>query len=136
MIKPRDDVMCPSHVHAGQLDEVSELRLRVNLQNFTASFNWEAPFTLNVTNTEPDVTYCVDVYNNSNGLHIQSECDLTETSYYFSTNNPSPCDSINVTVTPLNGAGNGTVSQPVLGYFFDGMCMIFLRFFRKRKMSK
>ena len=56
------------------------------------SISWEAPFSLDLTTAEPDIQYCVDVYNvtGERGDIVESSCDITETSYTFTPNNPSP----------------------------------------------
>ena len=85
-------------------------------------FNWAAPFSLNLTNTEPDITYCVNVYNSTGERTelVAGECALTETQYSFTEDVTSPCDTFTAVVTPVNRAGNGTTSQPVTGTFFAG----------------
>ena len=70
--------------------------------------SWVAPFTLNVTNTEPDITYCVDVYINMDQRilhHSRSTCGITATAYNmtFNKGEVTPCDIVSVTVTPVNG---------------------------------
>ena len=47
---------------------------------------WEPPFSLNLTNIHPDITYCVDVYNVScaGRQHLISDCGLTEPTYHYS----------------------------------------------------
>ena len=85
-------------------------------------FSWAAPFSLNLTNTEPDITYCVDVLSSGGAGLVAGGCGLNETQYSFSPDVRSPCDTFTAVVTPVNGAGNGTASQPVTGTFFAGMC--------------
>ena len=48
----------------------------------TSTLSWERPFSLNLTNAEPDVIYHVEVYNITCGRsHVISEHDVLETSY-------------------------------------------------------
>ena len=43
---------------------------------------WDAPFSLDLTNAEPDIVYCVEVYNiTCRRSLLISECDVMETSY-------------------------------------------------------
>ena len=72
---------------------------------------WVAPFTLDVTNTEPDITYCVNVNVNVDQVtsrHINVICDITATSYNvtFNEGEVTPCDTVSVTVFPVNGPSN------------------------------
>ena len=92
------------------------------------SISWEAPFSLDLTTAEPDIQYCVDVYNatGERGAIVESSCDITETSYTFTPDNLSPDHLFNFTVTPrsnVRGSLNGTRSQPVRGYVIGGMCI-------------
>ena len=54
-----------------------------NLFRDGGTFFWTAPFSLDLTNVEPDIVYCVDVYNITCGGRelLISDCDVTETSY-------------------------------------------------------
>ena len=66
---------------------------------------WEAPFTLNLTNVEPDITYCVDVMDYLNNTLYYSQCGINTTSVTI----PLDTDLCTVyTITPVNPAGNGT----------------------------
>ena len=86
-------------------------------------FSWVAPFSLNLTKTEPDITYCVAVLSSGGAGLVAGGCGLNETQYSFSPDVRSPCDTFTAVVTPVNGAGNGTASQPVTGTFFAGIFM-------------
>ena len=71
---------------------------------------WDGPFSLNLINAEPDIVYCVEVYNITCGRSLLiSECDVMETSY---TNDVLlPGYIYEYTVTPrsnVEGARNGT----------------------------
>ena len=78
---------------------------------------WEAPFSLNLTNVEPDIVYCVEVYNITCGRRelLISDCDVMETSYTSDVLQPGYI--YEYTVTPrsnVEGAQNGT-SKTVTG---------------------
>ena len=71
---------------------------------------WDAPFSLNLTNADPDIVYCVEVYNITCGRSLLiGECDVMKTSY---TNDAlQPGYIYEYTVTPrsnVEGARNGT----------------------------
>ena len=88
------------------------------VRNFT-TLSWSPPFSLDLTNVEPDIVYCVYVYNITCGGRelLISDCNVIETSY--------TCDVIapdgyiyEYIVAPrsnVEGAQNGTPSQPVRG---------------------
>ena len=66
---------------------------------------WEAPFTLDLTGVEPDITYCVDVIDSLNNTLYYSQCGINITSVTI----PLDIDLCTVyTITPVNPAGNGT----------------------------
>ena len=99
--------------------------LTPNLTTSTSfiTISWLPPFSLNLTTAEPDIQYCVDVYNVTGGGddHLQSVCDITDTYYTFTASDP---DQLFIfTVTPrsnVEGSLNGTTSQPVQGYVLGG----------------
>lgn len=83
---------------------------------------WVAPFTLNLTNIEPDITYCIHIIDNLTGFNISINlCNQTETEFFypiprnvsFCCNNDTTNDECNITVTviPVNGAGKGLLAQ-------------------------
>ena len=51
-------------------------------RNFT-SILWESPFSLNLTNVDPIVVYCVEVVNITCGVEdlVVGDCDVTESRY-------------------------------------------------------
>ena len=70
---------------------------------------WEAPFTLDLTNVDPDITYCVDVMDSlSNALYIFSQCGINTTSVTIPLDADLMCQTSVYTITPVNPAGNGT----------------------------
>ena len=44
---------------------------------------WKAPFSLNLTNVDPNIVYCLEVYNITCGVNnlLISDCNLSEPSY-------------------------------------------------------
>ena len=98
---------------AGLLDPITDH----NKQNSTLF--WRAPFTLNLTNVEPDIVYCVDVYNITCGGRelLISDCDVTETSYTSDVIAPNGYiyEYIVTSRSNVEGAINGTPSQPLRG---------------------
>ena len=77
--------------------------------NHSLLITWKAPFTLNITNTEPDVTYCINILNISNGHNVVSVCNSTATEFLYTHTSEVLCHTsiLKITVTPINGAGQG-----------------------------
>ena len=82
-----------------------------------AEIVWAAPFSLNLTNVEPDIVYCVEVYNITCGGRelLISDCDVMETSYTSDVLQPGYIYEYTVTPrTNVEGAQNGT-SKTITG---------------------
>ena len=95
------------------------LKSVINLERNGSTIFWEAPFSLDLTNIDPDIVYCVEVYNITCGRRdlIISDCNVTEPSY--TSDDIAPDGYIyEYIVTPrsnVEGARNGTPSQPLRG---------------------
>ena len=89
----------------GPLQSVHDLIRNVDI----SIIEWVAPFSLNLTNAEPDIVYCVEVYNITCGRSLViSDCNVLETSY--SSDDLQPGYIYEYTVTPrsnVEGAQNG-----------------------------
>ena len=78
------------------------------------SYFWEPPFTLNLTGVEPDIVYCVEVYNITCGEEnlIASDCAVPNPIYPSSVGDGlGPGYVYEITVTPRSnvpGAVNGS----------------------------
>ena len=82
---------------------------------------WDAPFTLDITGVDPDIWYRVDITvanSPSNTYSISRVVNITEFNFtmddYYDTNTSVIFE---FQVTPINGAGYGSISAPVTGYF-------------------
>ena len=104
------------HVNfAGPVDGLGVLTTNLEMPEVIL-LSWMPPFSLDLTAVDPDIAYCVDVYNITDGglLHISSNCNILSHSYTFSVENPDPRNEFEFTVTPrsnVEGARNGTRSQ-------------------------
>ena len=78
------------------------------------SLTWSPPFSLDLTSTDPDVVYCVDIYNNSctsSRALIVSNCSVEGSVYPYIS--PQDISLLEYVVTPRSNAGgiiNGTPS--------------------------
>ena len=117
---------CGYYIFIGPLAAVSNLTTG-NLPGQSILLSWVAPFTLDVTNVEPDITYCVDarVINSRGTIHaIRTICGITATAYNvtFNEGEVTPCDTVGVTVTPVNGRlNNGTRRDNDSIHLFKGI---------------
>ena len=91
----------------------------MTVQDSTISLTWTAPFTLDITDIDPDITYCVGVANSTSS---SIQCGITETGFSFSIPPDSACHNymFTFTVTPVNVVGNGTSSTYY--YYLQGDC--------------
>ena len=84
-----------------------------------SKLSWKPPFSLDLTGVDPDIAYCVEVYNITCGRRdlIISDCTVTEPSY--TSDDIAPHGYIyEYIVTPrsnVEGARNGAPSQPLMG---------------------
>ncbi|CAI8019265.1 hypothetical protein GBAR_LOCUS11596 [Geodia barretti] len=102
----------------GPLSKVVDLRVMSNASSVTVS--WTAPFSLDVTDVDPDIWYSVLVYNvtdeNNTAAILCTDCiNITETHYTFTPDYPSHFHLYNISVVPLNGAGQGLSSSITVG---------------------
>ena len=105
------DVWYGTHSSAGLLDAVGNLTSESLGQ--VIHLTWNAPFSLDITGVYPDIWYCVDVTVDNIPLNIYNDINITE--FYFTIEDVSLMYEFQV--TPINGAGNGTVSNLVIGHF-------------------
>ena len=89
-----------------------------------STLNWTAPFSLDVTDVDPDIWYSVLIYNvtdedNPTAIPCTDCTNITETHYTFTPEDVSPCQNVSFSVIPFNGAGQGETSQNVTGYVLN-----------------
>ena len=97
------------------MDSVSN----VHLARGTSTLSWDPPFSLDLTGVDPDIAYCVDIYNVTCERRdlIISDCDLTEPSYTSDAPNGYIYEYIFTPRSNVEGARNGTPSQPLRGIY-------------------
>ena len=82
---------------------------------------WDAPFSLDITGVDPDIWYRVDITVTNTSLNNYSISTLVyvpEFNFTMDDYNGTHTSVLHqFRVTPINGAGNGTTSDPVTGYF-------------------
>ena len=89
---------------------------RLKRQNLVHAIHltWEAPFSLDITGVDPDIRYRIDIrVNGASNIIASSYSNVSEFIY----NGTNASVIYEFRVTPINGAGNGTTSGAVTGYF-------------------
>ncbi len=105
-------------VYPGLLPAVADLAVN-NVAGNCSQLNvtWDAPFSLNLTTAEPDIRYCVDVYDEREKNMLQSECNITTTQYLFDI--AYHVGTYSFSVTPrsnIDGSLNGIISTGQFSY--------------------
>ena len=103
---------------------MKDVNVSINCSSITLT--WQPPFSLDITNTDPDMTFCVEVYNVSEGekipLHHLGQCSIIAPHYMLPTNN-SVLGSVleyQFIITAVNVVGRGAPSDPIDVIFYDG----------------
>ncbi len=96
----------------GTLPAVDSLSLFLALspQNSTIFLDWVAPFTLDIRDSEQDITYCVNISSTSSVTPLHSECGISGTNFSYPAPLDSGCHDHMITVTPVNVVGRGEQS--------------------------
>ena len=80
---------------------------------------WKAPFSLNLTYADPNLAYCVNVFE-INEEKVLTDCNVFKESYVYSPDNPNPNAMYEVSIIPrsnVNGSRNGTASETITARF-------------------
>ena len=81
---------------------------------------WDAPFSLDITGIDPDIWYRVDITVGNVPFNTYDDINIPEFNFTVDDYNGTITRAIyEFRVTPINGAGNGTPSAPVTGYFSE-----------------
>ena len=114
---------------SGLLDAVSSLTSGSFGQ--VIHLTWDAPPSLDITGVDPDIWYRVDITVDNNPFNNSSDSIPFNASFVNTPEFNFTHDSANTSViyqfkvTPINGAGNGTTSAPVTGYFIGRKLLLF-----------
>ena len=103
----------------GQLNAVDHLKVTSSPTSTPIQLRWTQPFSLDLNDTNPDVIYCIDIYEVTDiglqrDLHIPvvSDCSVIRPQYSFT---PANSNSLfQFVVTPRSnvpGAKNGTANE-------------------------
>ena len=99
------------------------INLTAKMISSAIQLSWQPPFSLNLTTTEPDIVYCVNVFNiTEEGMerdHLISNCSVLETYYNFVVENPDPEHLFQLIVTPRSniiGARSGNTKEINISY--------------------
>ena len=89
-------------------------------QNYVL-ISWPAVFSLDITDSDPDLWYSVTVHNTANGTDTAVSCsdyqNITETYYNITINNNSCSSGLYMfSVTPVNALGKSSEAKDVWLY--------------------
>ena len=119
---------------SGLLDAVSNLKSDSLGQ--VICLTWDAPPSLDITGVDPDIWYRVDItvdnnpFNNSSGTIPFNTYFVNTPEFNFTQGSANTSVIYQFKVTPINGAGNGTTSAPVTGYFIGRkLLLLFNKYF-------
>ena len=101
-----------------------------HLRKEGSTLSWDPPFSLDLTNVDPDIAYCVEVYNITCGRRelVFSDCNVTKNSYTSDVIAPDGY-IYEYIITPrsnVQGAMNGMPSQPLRGVVFKNLFLNYI----------
>ena len=115
---------------AGLLSSVCELTAISTAT--TIIISWSAPFSLDVTDVDPDIWYSVLIYNvtdNPTATPCADCINITETHYTFTPDYPSPCHKYIFTVIHSMELDRDTavgMSLDIVSVVYDNMLWLFM----------
>ena len=97
------------HIFLDILDGVRGISRDSELQ----LISWIPPESKNLSNAEPDIAFCLEVYNTTCGSEdkLIDRCDLTEPRFFYGDHELHSRNIHNITVSPrsnVEGASNGS----------------------------
>lgn len=106
---PKSSCFC--FLPAGYLSAVGDLNITILPGNTLVT--WTAPFTLNVTDHDPDITYQINIIHGD--MSTTTIQDHVLTNYTIVPDESIPCSRFVFEVAPKNGAGVGPTTNR-MGY--------------------
>ena len=100
--------------HTGLLESVEDLEVSINCASWSIILTWQPPFSLDITNTDPDMTFCVDVYEvrKRGTIQLNDSADHCTESHQY-TINISDLNQYQFIVRARNVVGLGVPSAPI-----------------------
>ena len=92
-------------MYTGFLPAANRLNLTSH-EDLAFSLTWSPPFSLQITNADLLITYCVDVM--ASERRLVSQCGIRETEFFFQLVCYQP--TLTVNVLAVNPVGNGTTA--------------------------
>ena len=107
------------YLHSGVLSPIQSIQKIRHDQ--TSDYEWIAPFSLNLTGIDPDIVYCVSVYDvtcQNHRVSVDKDCSVISPMYTTTWGNLNSVRRFEIVVLPkLNSinALNGTTSTTYRG---------------------
>ena len=113
-------------IHVGQLNSISGIVVSHETKG-SILFTWQPPFSLNLTHSEPDVAYCIEIYNKTCEMkhHLLDDCDVFVPRYELSVNRS--LDLYEILITPRSNTVSG-MNGTLLRYTGKLFCITICHF--------
>ena len=84
----------------------------------TVNIQWNAPFSIDILTTDPDITYCLYVYNSSDeSIQLYSRCNITNTSYEYELYPELlACAKYEIVIVAYNQVGHSNKTSKIVSY--------------------
>ena len=95
------------------MDSVSNIKYSLNNKS-TVEISWSPPYSLDVPDTDIDITYCVDIVNMSSLAILHSQCQINATNFSWTyISRLVACKQYGIHITAVNDVGNSTVARAI-----------------------
>ena len=93
---------------------IGKLATVSNLSRGSSTIFWTPPFSLDLTGIDPDIVYCVEVYNITCGRRdlVISDCNVTES--FYTSDNVHDGFLYNITVIPRSNVHNARIGNSTI----------------------
>lgn len=115
---------------AGQLDAIT------TLVRIPSNITWVPPFSLDLTDIDPDIIYCIEVFFIDCGVEYFVLRDSNVTTNYYDNERLDPNFTYKITVTPRSNVidalpGNSTVLKGIVNINYIIICNNISSFYRE-----
>ncbi len=82
------------------------------------NIQWNAPFSIDIPTTDPDITYCLYIYNSSDeSIHLYTSCNITNSSLKCeSYPELLACAKYEIVIVAYNQVGDSNKTSKIVSY--------------------